>query len=212
MPKPHRVDEWSLGKRVTELWALGRRGRSIAGEIMPEVKAWAERTGQPMPSADAVAMAVSRYMSTDPVDRRTRQAKAQGAVTVAAEQAVSEIAGAQVDAAQTLQRYLRKIDAKVTELDSMLEMDPESGRPVAPDFGKYYTALSNLSREMRGWTSLLVDVKDRLWQHEQYEKAFAAILQAVKANCPPDALRAIVAQLNADPAVASSIRAMGGGD
>jgi hypothetical protein len=211
VPRPHRVDEWGIGPRVAELWALGRRGRSIAKEVMPAFEAWANRTGHPVPSPEAVAMAITRYMETNPVDRRTKQARAQSKAVELAEQATAQLVRGQLDAFATIQAYVDRLNAEVAKLESLKEIHPITGDPVVPDFGSYFGAMTALSREMRGWMSLFVDIRDRLAQHEQYEQAYATILSAVRECCPPDIQERIAERLRADPAVAAILRGTVGG-
>lgn len=211
MPRPHRVDEWGIGPRVAELWALGRRGRSIATEVMPLIEDWARRARQQAPKPGAVAMAITRYMENDPVDRRTKQARAQSTVPAIAAEATAQIVRGQLDAFATIQAYADRLNAEVENLQGLKERDPESGALVVPDFSAYIGALARLSREMRGWTGLFVDIKDRLEQHQQFEQAYITILQAVRAECTPEQQMAIAARLRKDPAVMTALRDLGGG-
>lgn len=205
------IDAWGIGPRVAELWATGNKGRKIARVIIGDVEAICRKNGQEPPTVEALTMAATRYMQTDPTDRRTKQAKNQEKVAEIQVRQVQEIARAQVDAAQTLARYVERIDQEVSRIAEVMERDEETGKLVAPNFRDYYTALSSMSKEMRGWIGLLVDIKDRLWQYEQYETAFSGILEAVKAECDPDTLARIVARLQANPAVMEAMRRMGGG-
>lgn len=207
----YTIDAWGLGPRVAELWATGNRGRKIAKMILREVEAVCAGTGQEPPSVGALTMAVTRYMETDPADRRTKQARAQGAAVKQAEEQAVQIIRAQVDAAQTLQKYVERIDAEVSKLESVKEINPLTGDYVVPSMATYYGAMVGLSKEMRGWITLLVDIKDRLWQHEQYEKAYGTILTAVRQECPPDVLKRIVTRLREDPSVHAALRGLGGG-
>lgn len=201
MAKPHKVDEWGIGPRVSEMWALGRKGRSIVKDVRGDVEAWAARTKEPMPNDNAITMAITRYMKSGPIDRRTKRCKEQERVEEIKVEAVKEIVAVQVDVAQTLNRYVQRIDAEVIRLESVMERDQLTGKLVAPDFGKYYSSMVGLSKEMRGWMVLFVDIKDRLAQHEQFENAVKAILAALAADCPPAILEKIIDRLKADPAV-----------
>jgi hypothetical protein len=178
---------------------------------MPEVEAWAKRTKRKAPTAAAVTMAITRYMESNPVDRRTKQAKAQANVPAIVEEAAAEIVRGQIDAFTTIQAYAERLNDEVAKLEQMKEIDPKTGAAVVPDFGRYYTSLTSLSKEMRGWLSLFVDIKDRLEQHKTYEDAFQAILGAVRAVTTAEQQQALAQLLRANPAVAAILRSAGGG-
>lgn len=213
MAKPHRVDEWGVGARVAELWALGRRGTSITGEIMPEVEAWAKRTGKQVPVKSAVIMAVTRYMKGNPVDQRTKQAKAVGAVPAVAEQAAVEMVRSQLDAFEQIQKLAERLNDEIDQLQQLREPHPKDPTLfIVPSVATYAGALSAYSRELRGWTSLFVELRDRLAQHQQYEEAFQTILGAVCRVTTAEQQAEIAGLLRADPLVWQALRGMGGGE
>lgn len=202
MRRTFELDEWEMGERVANMWATGLRARAIARKLMPEVVALCRQQGREAPNLQSVTAKVDRYMRVDPADRRSKQARNQKAVQKLEVEAASKMLKAQVDAAETLQQYVNRIDCEVQRLEQTVHHTDE----------QYYPSLIGLSKEMRGWISLLVDIKDRMWQHEQYEKAFAAILMAVRDECPEPILRAIQERLQADPHVSAALKYMGGGD
>lgn len=210
MPKPHQVDVWGAGARLTQLWGEGIRGGPLVDEIRPFATAWAARVGKPVPSDDAIYMACRRYMSTDPVDRRTKQARAQGAVVEVAEQAAAQMVRGQLDAFANIAKFVDRLNAEVDTLKDLKELD-EFGNSVVPSVATYVGALGVISKEMRGWTGLFVEIRDRLAQHEEYEKAYQTILDSVRAVCTPEQIQELVTRLRSDPAVAVALRGMGGG-
>lgn len=208
--KQYQVDLWGAGPRLTELWGQGIRGRPLIDEMRPFAQGWAERVGKPLPDDSAISMACRRYMQNDPVDRRTKQARAQGAVVAVAEEAAAQIVRGQMDAFANISKFVDRLNAEVDELKNLKELD-EFGNTVVPSVATYVGALGVISKEMRGWTGLFVEIRDRLAQHEEYEKAYQTILGAVRTVCTPEQLQAIAERLRADPAVAAVLRGMGGG-
>jgi hypothetical protein len=208
--KQYQVDLWDAGARLTQLWAEGIRGKALIDEIRPMAEAWAERVGKAVPDDSAIYMACRRYMKNDPVDRRTKQARAQGAVVAVAEEAAAQIVRGQMDAFANISKFVDRLNAEVDQLRELKELD-EFGNTVVPSVATYVGALGVISKEMRGWTGLFVEIRDRLAQHEEYEKAYQTILGAVRAVCSPDQIQAIAERLRADPAVAAVLRGMGGG-
>lgn len=197
------IDRWGIGGRVVELWATGAKGRAVAKVILPEVEEACRRLNEQPPSLQALTVQVDRYMATDPGDRRTKKAKNQEKAKELEVQAAGQIVKAQVDAAQTLHRWVGRIDEEIEHLRDVMEIHPLTGQPIVPSMGTYYNALNGLSKEMRGWIGLLVEMKDKLWQHEQYDRALTAILTAIQAECPPDVFDAILKRLQSDHAVSN---------
>lgn len=189
------IDAWGLGPKVAELWARGLRARAVANHITPDVEAACRKIRQEAPNIEALTAKVERYMKQGLGDKRTKKARNQAKVAELEVEAAGQILQAQVDAAETLQRYVQRLDAEVTRLESVMERDEETGAIVAPGFAKYYAALTSLSKEVRGWITLLVDIKDRMWQHEQYERAMATILAVIRDECPTDIMERIVRRL-----------------
>lgn len=205
-----QIDGWGIAPRIVELWATGLRGTAIAKIVQSDVHEACAREGRNPPQLHALATCIDKYMKGDPVDRRTRQARNQTKVAELEVQAVGQIVQAQVNAAQILQRYVSRIDTEIDRLASVVERDEKTGAPVVPSMGTYYNSLTSLSREMRGWINMLIEMKDRLWRHEQYQQAFKAILRAVRVECTPETQQAIINRLNAESSVSNVLKSMGG--
>jgi hypothetical protein len=178
--------------------------------MRPLANAWAEKAVKPAPDDKAIYMACRRYMQTDPVDRRTKQARAQGAAVAVAEEAAAQMVRGQMDAFANISKFVDRLNDEVDKLSELKELD-EFGNSVVPSVATYVGALGVISKEMRGWTSLFVEIRDRLAQHEEYEKAYQTILGAVRTICTPEQIVEIAARLRSDPAVAAVLRGMGGG-
>lgn len=212
MAKPKLIDVWGAGARLAELWAIAVRGKAMIDEIRPYAERWSERTGNPLPEDSAIYMACRRYMMNDPVDLRTKQARAQGAVVEIAEQAAVEMVKGQLDAFANIQKLADRLHQEIDDLAKLKEPHPLiPGEFVVPSLATYAGALVGYSKEMRGWTSLFVEIRDRLAQHEEYERAYQTILGAVRTTCTPEQNQAIAGRLRADHAVAAVLRGTGGG-
>jgi hypothetical protein len=208
--KQYQVDLWGAGPRLSQLVGEGVKGKALIEAIRPMAEAWAEKTGKPAPDDRAIYMACRRYMTSDPVDRRTKQARAQGAVVAIAEEAAAEMVRGQLDAFANISKFVDRLNDEVDKLSELKELD-EFGNSVVPSVATYVGAIGVISKEMRGWTQLFVDIRERLAQHEQYEKAHQTILETVRAICTPDQIQEVLTRLRADPAVAVALRGMGGG-
>lgn len=212
MSKPKLIDVWEAGARLAEIWATGVRGQPMVDEIRAFALTWSERTGNPVPDDSAIYMACRRYMMDNPVDMRTKQARAQGAAVELADQAATAMVKGQLDAFQQIQTLAERLNAEVDKLELLVEPHPLiPGQFVVPSVSTYAGALVGYSKELRGWTGLFVEIRDRLAQHQEYERAYQTILQAVRTVCLPEQVEEIAELLRADPAVAAVLRGMGGG-
>lgn len=206
-----KLDEWGVLPQAIELAGRGVTGKPAARQLLPLIETWARRVGQDVPSVDAVAKVLSRYFDGPAGDGRTKRARSQKAAASLQVEHQLDVADRQVDAIASLERQFLWVQQKGAQVDTILARLEElakqegAGGITTSNVRDAAVAFKAFSSEQRGWLELLVDVKDRLYVHQQYEQAFREILAAIMAEAP-DRAPAIASRLRTNPVVANVLR------
>lgn len=206
-----KLETWGVLGDVIELQGQGVGGKPAARAVMPKIEETCARLNLPVPSVEAVGMAIKRYFENPASDGRTRRARSQKEVAAVRQERAAEVADRQVDAIASLERQFLWVQEKGAQVDTILARLEElakkddAGGITTSNVRDAAVAFKAFSSEQRGWLELLVDVKDRLYVHQQYEQAFREILAAIMAEAP-DRAPAIANRLRTNPVVANVLR------